>query len=67
VIFAGEASSSEHTWIIGALNSAYKAVAEVLAVEGRADKLHEFVDIWGSSMRWRWAGMLMVLWIREES
>ena len=47
VHFAGEALSSGHGWIIGALNSAYRAVAEVLAVEGLAGKLQELVDTWG--------------------
>jgi monoamine oxidase len=47
VHFAGEALSSGHGWIIGALNSAYRAVAEVLAVEGSAGKLQELVDTWG--------------------
>jgi monoamine oxidase len=47
VHFAGEALSSGHAWIIGALNSAYRVVAEILAVEGRVDKLQELVNIWG--------------------
>jgi monoamine oxidase len=47
VHFAGEALSSGHGWIIGAVNSAYRAVAEVLAVEGLKGKLDELVDMWG--------------------
>ncbi|KAH8662544.1 flavin-containing amine oxidase [Xylariales sp. PMI_506] len=47
VHFAGEALSSGHGWIIGAVNSAYRAVAEVLAVEGLSDKLDELVLTWG--------------------
>ncbi|KAI9719379.1 MAG: hypothetical protein M1812_003450 [Candelaria pacifica] len=45
--FAGEALSSGHAWIIGALNSAYRSVAEILAVEGRMDLLEQFVEQWG--------------------
>ena len=45
--FAGEALSSGHAWIIGALNSAYRTVAEVLAVEGRDDLLTMLVEKWG--------------------
>ncbi len=47
VHFAGEALSAGHGWIIGALNSAYRSVAEILAVEGMTDKLQELVDKWG--------------------
>ncbi|KAK4164716.1 flavin-containing amine oxidase [Cladorrhinum sp. PSN259] len=47
VHFAGEALSSGHTWIIGALNSAYRAVAEILAVEGMVDELYGLVETWG--------------------
>jgi monoamine oxidase len=45
--FAGEALSSGHAWIIGAVNSAYRAVAEVFAVEGDDGKLREMIDMWG--------------------
>ncbi|KAG4417758.1 hypothetical protein IFR04_009127 [Cadophora malorum] len=45
--FAGEALSSGHAWIIGALNSAYRSVAEVLAVESRSDLLTQLVQTWG--------------------
>jgi monoamine oxidase len=44
---AGEATSSGHAWIVGALNSAYRAVMEVLSVEGRTDLMEEMVRIWG--------------------
>ena len=47
VHFAGEALSSGHTWIIGALNSAYRTVAEILAVDGRVDELRTLLDTWG--------------------
>lgn len=45
--FAGEALSSGHAWIIGAVNSAYRTVAEILAVERMDHKLAEMVDTWG--------------------
>jgi monoamine oxidase len=45
--FAGEALSSGHAWIIGAVNSAYRTVAEVLAVEKMDDKIADLVDMWG--------------------
>ncbi|KAI9675575.1 MAG: hypothetical protein M1817_000941 [Caeruleum heppii] len=46
--FAGEALSTGHAWIIGALNSAYRTVAEVLAVENRTDLLLELERKWGT-------------------
>ncbi|KAI9757248.1 MAG: hypothetical protein M1835_000663 [Candelina submexicana] len=49
--FAGEALSSGHAWIIGALNSAYRSVAEILAVEGRMDLLEQLVEQWGVVVR----------------
>ncbi|KAI9843853.1 MAG: hypothetical protein M1838_002425 [Thelocarpon superellum] len=45
--FAGEALSTGHAWVVGALNSAYRAVAEVLAREQRTDLLIRLVDLWG--------------------
>jgi len=47
VHFAGEALSAGHGWVIGAVNSAYRSVAEILAVEGMRDKLGQLVDMWG--------------------
>lgn len=46
--FAGEALSSGHGWIIGAVNSAYRTVAEVLAVSGRKDLLDLLIEKWGT-------------------
>ncbi|KAJ6784854.1 hypothetical protein PWT90_10295 [Aphanocladium album] len=46
--FGGEALSSAHAWVLGAVNSAYRTVAEVLAVEGMHDKLVTMVDMWGT-------------------
>ncbi|KJZ72746.1 hypothetical protein HIM_07821 [Hirsutella minnesotensis 3608] len=45
--FAGDALSSGHAWITGALNSAYRSVAEILASEGMEKKLSELIDLWG--------------------
>jgi monoamine oxidase len=45
--FAGEALSSGHAWIIGAVNSAYRTVAEIFAVEVMDQKLVEMIDMWG--------------------
>ncbi|KAI9678851.1 MAG: hypothetical protein M1817_005911 [Caeruleum heppii] len=47
--FAGEALSTGNGWIIGALNSAYRAVAEVLALEQRGDLLRKLIDTWGET------------------
>lgn len=48
VHFAGEALSSGHAWIIGAVNSAYRTVVEVLAVEQRFDLIEQLVELWGT-------------------
>jgi monoamine oxidase len=47
VHFAGESLSSGHAWIIGAVNSAYRTVMEVLAGEGRGDLVQEKRMMWG--------------------
>ncbi|KAF6811931.1 L-amino acid oxidase [Colletotrichum musicola] len=44
--FAGEALSSGHAWIIGALNSAWRTVFEILNTEGMAEKKDQFVEQW---------------------
>ena len=48
VHFAGEALSSGHAWIIGAVNSAYRTVLEVLAVEGQGDLVEKMRRDWGT-------------------
>ena len=48
VHFVGEALSSGHAWIIGAVNSAYRTVLEVLAVEKRDDLIEKLVELWGT-------------------
>lgn len=45
--FGGEALSSGHAWIIGAVNSAYRNVVEVLATEKMTGKLNDLVAMWG--------------------
>ncbi|KAF8593122.1 FAD-linked reductase, partial [Ceratobasidium sp. AG-I] len=35
--FAGEATSCHHAWIVGALNGAYRSLAEIFIAEGRQD------------------------------
>ncbi|GKT47603.1 putative bifunctional amine oxidase [Colletotrichum spaethianum] len=45
--FGGEALSSGHAWIIGAVNSAWRTVFEILDTEGLEDKKKQFVDQWG--------------------
>lgn len=47
VHWAGDALSSGHGWIIGALNSAWRTVMEILDTEGRSDLMEEFVAMWG--------------------
>lgn len=46
--FGGEALSSGHAWIIGAVNSAYRNVLEVLKTEGRNDLIERLVQTWGT-------------------
>ncbi|KUI69395.1 hypothetical protein VM1G_04950 [Cytospora mali] len=46
VHWGGEALSSGHAWIIGALNSAYRNVLEILNTEGLEDLKAEFVRMW---------------------
>lgn len=45
--FAGEAASVHHSWAVGALNSAYRAVAQVLVAEGLTQHLAQLVVRWG--------------------
>ncbi|KAK2033552.1 L-amino acid oxidase [Colletotrichum zoysiae] len=45
--FGGEALSSGHAWIIGAVNSAWRTVFEILDTEGLEDKKKQFIDQWG--------------------
>ncbi|KAK1962107.1 L-amino acid oxidase [Colletotrichum sublineola] len=45
--FGGEALSSGHAWIIGAVNSAWRTVLEILNTEGLEDKKKQFIAQWG--------------------
>jgi monoamine oxidase len=45
-ITAGEATCSGNAWVFGALNTAYRAVMEVLAVGGRADLIEKMIKTW---------------------
>jgi monoamine oxidase len=45
--FAGEATSVHHAWIVGALNSAYRSVYEILDYEGLSEEKLELVARWG--------------------
>jgi len=45
--FAGEACSYRHGWIVGALNSAYNSVKNILTTEGRPDLIATMEKIWG--------------------
>ncbi|KAH8759451.1 L-amino acid oxidase [Diaporthe sp. PMI_573] len=45
--FGGEALSSGHAWIIGAVNSAWRTVMEILDTEGLEDKADELNSMWG--------------------
>ena len=47
-LFAGEATSVHHAWIVGSLNSAYRAVDEILCREGLVEKRIELRNLWGS-------------------
>lgn len=43
--FAGEATSVHHAWVLGALNSAWRAVYNML--DGRQDKQDKLIALWG--------------------
>ncbi|EFA76998.1 hypothetical protein PPL_09750 [Heterostelium album PN500] len=46
--FSGEATSVHHAWIIGALNSAYRAVDQILTTEGWHNLRQKLRDNWGT-------------------
>lgn len=46
--FGGEALSSGHAWIIGAINSAYRTILEVLKTEQRNDLIELLTQTWGT-------------------
>jgi len=45
--FAGEATSAHHAWVLGALNSAWRAVYEILVFERRSDLIKTLKEKWG--------------------
>lgn len=47
LIFAGEAASTHHAWILGALESGYRAVAQILILFGFHDEIRELVRLFG--------------------
>lgn len=54
--FAGEALSARHAWVEGALDSAWRAVAELLWAGGESKEAKElqekFVKNWGVNQEW---------------
>ncbi|KAG1779144.1 hypothetical protein EV702DRAFT_123981 [Suillus placidus] len=54
--FAGEASSAHHAWVVGALESAQRAVILSLLRFGRRDLAKKVEKRWGSSSELDWEG-----------
>ncbi|KAG1822477.1 uncharacterized protein BJ212DRAFT_1328096 [Suillus subaureus] len=50
--FAGEAISIHHSWVVGALDSAWRAVYEYLLTSGQHEKIQKFFDLWGQNEEW---------------
>lgn len=50
--FAGEAISTRHAWVVGALDSAWRAVYEYLLASGQRDQLQTFFGLWGQNEEW---------------
>ncbi|KAI9573056.1 hypothetical protein HD554DRAFT_2167339 [Boletus coccyginus] len=50
--FAGEAVSTRHGWVVGALDSSWRAVYEYLKVTGQDDKIKKFKTLWGENSDW---------------
>ncbi|KAI5990300.1 hypothetical protein F5J12DRAFT_863110 [Pisolithus orientalis] len=50
--FAGEAMSTRHGWVVGALDSAWRAVHEYLSVTKQDDKMKRFKELWGENVEW---------------
>jgi monoamine oxidase len=46
--FAGEATSVHHAWVVGAFNSAYRTIHEILFHEGKTELIQKMKDIWGT-------------------
>lgn len=43
---------SSYSWVVGALDSAWKAVYQYLKVTGQDDKIEKFKEIWGENVEW---------------
>ncbi|KAG1887315.1 hypothetical protein F4604DRAFT_1721298, partial [Suillus subluteus] len=54
--FAGEASSAHHAWVVGALESAQRAVILSLLRFGRRDLAKKVEERWGPSSELDWEG-----------
>ncbi|KAG0695898.1 hypothetical protein DFH29DRAFT_1005025 [Suillus ampliporus] len=54
--FAGEASSAHHAWVVGALESAQRAVILSLLRFGRRDLAKRVEERWGPSSELEWEG-----------
>ncbi|KAG9125255.1 hypothetical protein FRC07_008382, partial [Ceratobasidium sp. 392] len=50
--FAGEATSVHHAWIVGALNSAYRSLFEILELEGQKDLITQYINASGSPFQY---------------
>jgi hypothetical protein len=50
--FAGEALSVRHAWVEGALDSAWRAVAEMLTFPGFTQYQEAFYANWGTNLDW---------------
>jgi monoamine oxidase len=51
--FAGEAISTRHAWVVGALDSAWRAVYEYLLASGQPQTtIEKFFDLWGKNIEW---------------
>ncbi len=49
--FAGECVSVHHGWVVGAMNSAYNSVYNILRQVGADDKIKTLEDTWGTLSR----------------
>ncbi|KAF8881320.1 hypothetical protein BD779DRAFT_1675460 [Infundibulicybe gibba] len=56
--FAGEALSVRHAWVVGALDSAWRAVKEVIVMKygTSSAKYKDFMSLWGENLEWRARG-----------
>ncbi|KAG1733554.1 hypothetical protein EDB19DRAFT_1855077 [Suillus lakei] len=51
--FAGEVISTRHAWVVGALDSAWRAVYEyLLASKQPQETIDKFFELWGKNIEW---------------